>query len=130
MSRRECWRKEKKKKVTFVSFVFNFLSLFIDMWIMYQVRVNIVLLQLLGEISNIFKTSRGRVILGETSKVFSFRYYPLFRWQIMTGPITLCKARSTWHVHNCKRQSTRHCPKFQSFLCDHISHRRQSNDNK
>ena len=38
---------------------------------MYQVRVNIVFLQLLGEISDIFKTSGCQVILGETSSEVS-----------------------------------------------------------
>ena len=65
---KECWRKGTEKKVTFVLLFLIFKLHLFDGCIMCQVKVNILFLQLLGEVSDIFKFSKCQVILGEISR--------------------------------------------------------------
>ena len=71
MSKTECWRK-KKKKVIFISFLF-LSSIYFICELCIGMRVNIVFLQLLGEVRDIFKISKvsSDIILGETSREIS-----------------------------------------------------------
>ena len=58
MSKKGYRRKKKEKKVTFVSFFSIFGLHLFDMWIMYQLRINVIFLQLLEKVTDIFKSSR------------------------------------------------------------------------